>query len=765
MPQFPIQSPTGGVNRVVNREGQPPNTCWDAVNVMPYDRNGRKRITQRSGLAKWSSTQLASTKIQGMIQVPGLTYAATTASTVTVNVNSFANVPATVSTSGNSLTWPSNYTTALSDATYWTVPVVGDGLTLSFDVTLSGLAVAADASLWVGLNPSSTATWANTAAGSTAMRIVAFFDLSNDGFNGTSEVYSSTSSTTASNGNTVANTPGVAVPCSITWDSGGNVVSVMGGASTTPTLTITPPSTASYLYFFGGTGDTSTQLLVSNIKITQGSTVSTGQFGYNTTLVAVAGGNVFFGDIAGNVTQIAYSGVPSTALINSTTFVSMCYAEGIVFIADGSSTLWSVNVTSTASHAGIPSSTVSSTTAVVSPYATASTITPVPPHCSLCCTWRGRIVLAGDSNNSAVWYMSRPAGDYSSTLTHVYAGTEWDVSQSDPAAAIDGNNAGANGISEPITALIPFSNDYLKFGCAHSMYMAQGDPAGGGSIVNVSQNIGVAGKDAWTIDPQGTLYFVASGGLYSCRPAWEFYWPPEPVTLFNVDRNFSQLDPGIARTTLAFDPDLHYLHVFMSAPPLSGTLGQHLTMDARSVGQDGPPAFWPQQFPSTMGPSASLVWFANGNPNSRTILIGGNDGYIRTWTSTALDDDGTSVSAGITFGPYALAGVGNAALVQGLTIDMGETPIGFASTTFGVVAKLSAGPDAYSVTEYLTSGSNPKPLPIINITLDRRQKTMRQRLRGGWFSLNLASLTEAEFSFESAVIDFVPSGKNRERRT
>lgn len=36
----------------MNREGQPPDTCWNALNVLPYDRYGRLRVAQRPGLVK-----------------------------------------------------------------------------------------------------------------------------------------------------------------------------------------------------------------------------------------------------------------------------------------------------------------------------------------------------------------------------------------------------------------------------------------------------------------------------------------------------------------------------------------------------------------------------------------------------------------------------------------------------------------------------------------------------------------------------------------
>lgn len=69
-----IVSPLGGVNRVVARQGQPISTCWDALNVLPYDAFGRGRVGQRFGISKAWGLPLGSTLVQGMIGVNSISY-------------------------------------------------------------------------------------------------------------------------------------------------------------------------------------------------------------------------------------------------------------------------------------------------------------------------------------------------------------------------------------------------------------------------------------------------------------------------------------------------------------------------------------------------------------------------------------------------------------------------------------------------------------------------------------------------------------------
>src|SRR5271170_7880000 len=72
---FPIPSPIKGINRVMSREQQPDGTCWNALNIVPYDKYGRARVSQRTGLSKLYSMQLGSGgPIQGMIAPPNILY-------------------------------------------------------------------------------------------------------------------------------------------------------------------------------------------------------------------------------------------------------------------------------------------------------------------------------------------------------------------------------------------------------------------------------------------------------------------------------------------------------------------------------------------------------------------------------------------------------------------------------------------------------------------------------------------------------------------
>ncbi len=377
-----------------------------------------------------------------------------------------------------------------------------------------------------------------------------------------------------------------------------------------------------------------------------------------------------------------------------------------------------------------------------------------PTNCFLCCNWRGRFVLAGDSGNPQNFYMSR-----------VGVPTDWNYAATDPAAAVAGNLSESGQIGEPIVALIPYTDDYMLIGCTNSLWMLQGDPANGGSIVRVSDQMGLVSPNSWCVDPAGTLYFIARGGLYSVRPIWEFYQPPQLLSGETYDQYFQAIINGSYYISMQWDVDAKYMHIF--ATPTNGTTqGVHLIFDQRNGG------LWPQQYPLTQGPTASARYAANNvNGGQRAILLGGWDGYIRQWTLNNLDDDGTAIEAYAVLGPVRPAT--EASIFSGITIDFGELAAGAETAEWNLSAFVCAGPDAFSVTEGVVPPFLPSDQTFGNYhsiyqvpsTLDRRQKTYRQRFRGGWFSLVLYNDSlDTYFSFETAVLEFVDAGKNREVR-
>ena len=442
---------------------------------------------------------------------------------------------------------------------------------------------------------------------------------------------------------------------------------------------------------------------------------------YNSPLVAACNGGLYFCYPYGTVTAA------TGATFRTNVLVSMAFLNLAIYLTDGSSNVYvmpmSTNVVGTLS-------------------ASAGTI---PPNCFLCCNWRGRLVLAGDSQNPQNFYMSR-----------VGTPTDFNYAATDPAAAVAGNLSESGQIGEPIVALIPYTDDYMLIGCTNSLWMLQGDPADGGSIVRVSDQMGLVSPNAWCVDPAGLLYFIARGGLYSVKPIWEFYQPPQLLSGETYDQYFQNIIDGSYYISMQWDVDAKYMHIF-ATPTDGSTVGQHLIFDQRNGG------LWPQAYPLAHGPTATARYAANNvNGGQRAILLGGWDGYIRQWTNTALNDDGTTILSKATMGP--LKPTPGAAICKAVTVDFGElTATDEASSpgNWSAIVSVASGPDAQSVTQT----SSPHSFSEVVTTLDRRQLTFRQRFRGNFFSLTIGNnVPNTYWSFESALLEFFPAGRARDIR-
>jgi hypothetical protein len=768
--QLPIESPINGVNQVTNREGQPPNTCWSAQNVLPFDYFGRRRVAQRPGLTKRYTTNLGSSFIQGMLAVNQVTYASGIggggggSTTFTEPFTSLAefkstwqNVPSTWTVSGGQLHIPAGWNPSAGDpiptliaSTFLAQNIrqYNISFTYSGEVTSTNGAVSID----YGLN----ATPPNQGAATSGLTDLDynFSGIINGGTSSTllltvgpavfssttsDAAYASTSPNQASSTNFVllgnyTGTLASMVGSGVSTDS--NTVSTnTGNLAVTLTGSTLPWFTMSAL----PAGISASINTISITSATSGSTVAALQMIFQSILIAVDLGYVWIGSaspgstIAKALGQVTPRLVPGTfvsmAAVNYTSQVGFPDANAIgqaVYFVDGvSSTIAALNLATSTMQFLVPKTGGN----------------PPPAVTSLACNWRGRLVLAGDPNNPQNFYMSRQ-GDPS----------DWDYSQLDSAAAVAGNLSNSGKIGEPITALIPYTDDIMLMGCANSLWMIQGDLADGGTILRVSEQMGIMGKDAWCVDPQGTLYFICSGGLYSVKPIWEMYQPPQLLTAESMNQFFMDRPWSLTRVSMAWDTDHHYLHMYLTDIFGPNRPSAHLIYDTRTGG------LWPQLMGGYLGPTSAILYLGDNSPTDRSVLLGGWDGYIRKFDYTATDDDGTPISSFVILGPFKP--FPEAGILIACTIDMGEISPRTVSSTFGATVRLSSGPDAYSVTEGL-----PHTDANINLTMDRRQKTFRQRLRGGWFTIGLYNFTDNQyFSFESGLLEFDPAGRNRERR-
>jgi len=257
----------------------------------------------------------------------------------------------------------------------------------------------------------------------------------------------------------------------------------------------------------------------------------------------------------------------------------------------------------------------------------------LPLKCLLIARYRDRCVLAGYPMNE--WYMSR-AGDF----------TDFDYNPADPedpGRAVSGQNSKSAGlIGDKITALGPYADDYLMFGCQQSLYVLRGDPAYGGQIDKLSETIGVVGPAAWCPGPTGEFVFLSHDGIYFVP--YGAQTDPKSLSRERMPRELLGLQKDV---TVSMAYDVMDRGVLIALTREDGAQATHYWLDWATKG------IWPVTFDKAREPLSILA-------RDGVILFGCRDGYIRNHSWASALDDGESFESYVTFGPVRLSGkVGN----------------------------------------------------------------------------------------------------------
>lgn len=249
----------------------------------------------------------------------------------------------------------------------------------------------------------------------------------------------------------------------------------------------------------------------------------------------------------------------------------------------------------------------------------------------LICTWRGRMVLSGLLLDGQNWFMSA-VGDP----------TNWNYFPFPVVTtqAVAGNNSPLGSVGDVITSLIPYSDDVLIFGGDHTIWMLRGDPMAGGQINLVSDIIGMAWGSPWCKGPDGTLYFFTNKtGIYTMTPG-------SPPVRFSqpIEQLISNIDTGANIIRLQWDDLWQGLHVYIT-PAAAASSATHLFWEQRTG------AWWTDVFTNPSFNPLCCCTFDGNTTADRHCLIGSWDGYVRTMTPTAYNDDGYAIQSGVLIGP------------------------------------------------------------------------------------------------------------------
>lgn len=270
-----------------------------------------------------------------------------------------------------------------------------------------------------------------------------------------------------------------------------------------------------------------------------------------------------------------------------------------------------------------------------------------PTNCGIVVAWGDRLVLAGDTSDPQIIYMSA-VGD----------ATDWDFSL-DTASAAWANSGGTSGhIGENITSLIPHNNDCLLVGGTDSIYAVRGNPRLSTTpVYTLSNAVGPLMQSAWCKTGNDFTMMMTRDGLYSMRPGCGE--PPVSISRENLPEDLTAIDPGSGdKVSLGYDSRWRGLHIYVNR---SGGTDTHWFYDLQSKG------FWPMSFDA--GTMDLAVNFKKESSSTKSGLIALTTTGVGYQFDIESDEE---IASHLYYGPIAIGTPHTEGIVSEITAVLGE---------------------------------------------------------------------------------------------
>lgn len=370
-----------------------------------------------------------------------------------------------------------------------------------------------------------------------------------------------------------------------------------------------------------------------------GSPVQSSQQGRDNRLFAISQGNMYYVSAGGTTWTAVTNSTGETPPLNITGIVRYTVCNQYVFFADGTNRVYYDPVSNS-----------------LKPWTLTAGEFPTDAddnYPRLICTWNGRVVMA-DILGDTINIFASAQGD---PFDYDYDPPDTPVPQT-TAFALNAAPMGYTG--KPITTLIPYSDDQLVIGMTSQIAVLRGDPYAGGRIDLVTNTIGMAYGDSWCMDGTGVVYFFSNlNSIFRFVPGAQ----PERMS-HPIDNLLEDVDPGEYQILLGWEENRQELHVWVTL--LSTTLAT-----THYVWEKEANAWWTVVFSNSDHNPLCRVHFDGNDRADRRLLIGSWDGYVRSVSTDATDDDGTDIDSEVWIGPF-LTNIGDEVLLREVQGILGE---------------------------------------------------------------------------------------------
>lgn len=363
----------------------------------------------------------------------------------------------------------------------------------------------------------------------------------------------------------------------------------------------------------------------------------------------------------------------------------------------------------------------------------------IPPRGRYMMFWRHRLVIALEGGRYAASRLGN-IRDWNLNPGVNLAGVPLQTSTQ----AFTGTIVRAGEAEDSLVTMIPVVDDLAFFVGESKILRMTGDPQDGGNIHLVTDSMGGVFGDSWCKDSGGRVF------MWGNKPPGLYFLPPVGVPESLSERSlevseFEAIDYSTHRIVLAWDPIEHGVRIFQVAWGTSVVVA-HWFWEERTHRLVQVPPVWQDQINSADKQPTSVAYLAGDD--SRAMLVGCADGYIRMFDPSALDDDGTAIDS------HVLIEV-TGGLPEKAAARLTEASIVLADDQGGAQVEVFSGETADDIGTILAA-RDLKP---------GRNAPFRVRAKGAHIWLRIRNARTGRWAWEEGSVNMEPAGRMRQFKT
>lgn len=356
------------------------------------------------------------------------------------------------------------------------------------------------------------------------------------------------------------------------------------------------------------------------------------------------------------------------------------------------------------------------------------------------CLCFGRIFL-NDVGHANQWFTSRAGDPF-----------DWLVGQSDIQTPISSQTSKAGLVASPLIGFVPYQDHYLLFGLIDSWWVMRSDPRAGGTLTRLTSAIGMLSPTAFCWDEKDNLFILGFDGIYYL-PATGIInaQPPINITKGKMPRLFHDMaiNKNTDNISMEYDKDRYGIRIAVTQKDGEWEASFWIDLRSGNVEEEGASIF-PETF-NKEHRAHSLLYYKSQAIKDRKLLIGCDDGYIRSYDDDAKSDDSEPIDAFYTIGPFI------SEQIRG-SVKHDETLIELDPGSDGVNVGIYSAKTAQEIIDNIDNGKTAK----VNkeIASNNMLHSIREKVRNGAIAVKIGNNNvEETFIVDTVSINVRDSGR------